>query len=35
MHALADHFDAQAQKLDPAEGTSGTGEALAARTVAK
>ena len=35
MHALADHFDAQAQKLDPAEGTNGTDEALAARRVAK
>lgn len=35
MHALADHFDAQAQKLDPTEGTSGTDEALAAQRVAK
>ena len=35
MHALADHFDAQAQKLEPTEAAIGTDEALAARRVAK
>ena len=35
MHALADHFDAQAQKLDPTEATSPADEPIAARRVAK